>query len=124
MESELRKHRDHLEELVAEALDRVRKLNKDLSRRAEELANTNIELESFNYSVSHDLRAPLRSINGFSQIIFDQYRDKLDKTGKEYLQIITSECKRMGQLIRRFVKPFPPVSQKGQPGRSGFEQHG
>ena len=99
LESELRKHHDHLEELVAEGLDRVRKLNNDLSRRAEELANTNQELESFNYSVSHDLRAPLRSINGFSQIIFDQYRDKLDEEGREYLQIITSECKRMGQLI-------------------------
>ena len=99
LESELRKHRDHLEELVAEALDRVRKLNKDLSRRAEELANTNKELESFNYSVSHDLRAPLRSINGFSQIIFNQYQDQLDEAGREYLQIITSECKRMGQLI-------------------------
>ncbi len=99
LESELRKHRDHLEELVAEALDNVRKLNKDLSSRAEALANTNKELESFNYSVSHDLRAPLRSINGFSQIIFDQYQDKLDETGREYLQIITSECKRMGQLI-------------------------
>jgi PAS domain S-box-containing protein len=99
MESELRKHRDHLEELVAEALARVKNLNKDLSRRAEELANTNQELESFNYSVSHDLRAPLRSINGFSQIIFDQYQDKLDEVGREYLQIITSECRRMGQLI-------------------------
>jgi light-regulated signal transduction histidine kinase (bacteriophytochrome) len=99
LENELRKHRDHLEELVAEGLGQVRKLNKDLSRRAKELANTNKELESFNYSVSHDLRAPLRSINGFSQIIFDSYQDKLDEEGKEYLQIITSECRRMGQLI-------------------------
>jgi PAS domain S-box-containing protein len=99
LESELRKHRDHLQELVAEALEKIGELNSDLSKRAKELANANQELESFNYSVSHDLRAPLRSINGFSQIIFDQYQDKLDEEGREYLQIITSECKRMGQLI-------------------------
>jgi PAS domain S-box-containing protein len=79
--------------------EQIRKLNLDLMERTEELTRINKELESFSYSVSHDLRAPLRSINGFSRIILDQYLDKLDQEGQEYLQIITSECKRMGLLI-------------------------
>lgn len=81
------------------AEEEIRKLNVDLIHRAEELTHINKELESFSYSVSHDLRAPLRSINGFSNIIFNRYQDKLDETGKEYLQIIRSECNRMGSLI-------------------------
>ncbi|MGD0153501.1 MAG: PAS domain-containing protein [Thermacetogeniaceae bacterium] len=82
-----------------QAEEEIRKLNMDLIRRAEELTHINKELESFSYSVSHDLRSPLRSINGFSNIILNRYQDKLDETGKEYLQIIRSECNRMGNLI-------------------------
>jgi PAS domain S-box-containing protein len=81
------------------AEEEIRKLNLDLISRTEELTHINEELESFSYSVSHDLRAPLRSINGFSRIIANEYEDKLDEAGKEYLQIITSECRRMGKLI-------------------------
>ena len=81
------------------AEEALRKLNIDLKRYTEELSNANKELESFNYSVSHDLRAPLRSINGFSQIISNEYQDKLGEEGREYLQIICTECKRMGDLI-------------------------
>ncbi len=82
-----------------QAEEEIRKLNVDLIRRAEELTHINKELESFSYSVSHDLRAPLRSINGFSNIILNKYQDKLDETGQEYLQIIHSECNHMGNLI-------------------------
>lgn len=81
------------------AEEEIRKLNLDLISRTEELTHINKELESFSYSVSHDLRAPLRSINGFSRIIANEYEDRLDEAGKEYIQIITSECKRMGNLI-------------------------
>jgi len=59
----------------------------------------NKELEAFAYSVSHDLRAPLRSIDGFSQIIVEDYQDKIDEQGKSYLERIRSASQRMAQLI-------------------------
>jgi PAS domain S-box-containing protein len=81
------------------AEERIKKLNRDLSRRAEGLVKVNKELESFSYSISHDLRAPLRAVNGFSQIISNKYQEKLDDEGRECLRIIRSECNRMGELI-------------------------
>jgi len=82
---ELQKHRDHLEELV--------------EQRTAELVAVNKELESFSYSVSHDLRAPLRAIDGFSRIILEDYIDKLDDEGKRYLNIIRNNTQKMGKLI-------------------------
>lgn len=70
-----------------------------LSHRTEELAATNQELEAFSYSVSHDLRAPLRGIDGFSQILLANYSDSLDEQGKHYLRRVRSGSQRMGQLI-------------------------
>ncbi len=84
-EVELQKYRDHLEELV--------------EQRTTELTAVNKELESFSYSVSHDLRAPLRGIDGFSQALLEDYPDKLDEQGKEYLQRVRSATQRMGELI-------------------------
>ncbi len=83
--------------------DVLQKLNFDLERRADELANINQELESFSYSVSHDLRAPLRSINGFSRIVLNKYQGQLDEEGREYLQIVCTECNRMGELISNML---------------------
>ena len=57
------------------------------------------ELESFSYSVAHDLRAPLRSIDGFSQALLDDYGEKLDETGKDYLNRVRNSARRMAQLI-------------------------
>ncbi|MFU8819003.1 MAG: sensor histidine kinase, partial [Desulfurivibrio sp.] len=69
-------------------------------RRAEqEMAATNRELDSFAYSVSHDLRAPLRGIDGFSLALLEDYRDKLDEDGRDYVRRIRSGCVRMGLLI-------------------------
>ncbi len=65
----------------------------------DELVAANKELEAFSYSVSHDLRTPLRSIDGFSQILLDDYADKLDEQGKGHLQRVRSAAQRMGQLI-------------------------
>lgn len=72
---------------------------KKLSKSNTELAAVNEELEAFTYSVSHDLRAPLRSIDGFSQALIEDYPDKLDEQGKDYLQRVRSATQRMGVLI-------------------------
>ena len=64
-----------------------------------ELAAVNKELEAFSYSVSHDLRAPLRSIDGFSQILMEDYPDRLDEQGKNYLKRVRSATQRMAVLI-------------------------
>ena len=65
----------------------------------DELAASNKELEAFCYSISHDLRAPLRSIEGFSKALEDGYAEKLDSQGKDYFQRIQRASRHMGQLI-------------------------
>ena len=70
-----------------------------LRRYASQLEVANQELEAFSYSVSHDLRAPLRSLDGFSQALLDDYRDRLDDTGRDFLQRVRAASQRMGTLI-------------------------
>lgn len=79
--------------------ERIKKLNEDLQQRAVELATINEELEAFNYSVSHDLRSPLRSIDGFSQALLEDYTDRLDAEGKDYLTRVRAASQKMGRLI-------------------------
>lgn len=74
-------------------------LNEALEDRAVELEAANKELEAFSYSVSHDLRAPLRAIGGFSQALLEDYMDKLDAEGQSYLQRVRSAANRMSDLI-------------------------
>jgi PAS domain S-box-containing protein len=74
-------------------------LEKRVEERTGQLEAANKELEAFSYSVSHDLRAPLRSIDGFSQIISEEYSDKFDAEGKRLLNIIRSNTQKMGELI-------------------------
>jgi signal transduction histidine kinase len=74
-------------------------LEQRVQDRTAELAAANRELESFSYSVSHDLRAPLRSIDGFSLALLEDYSDKLDSAGQDYLQRVRSATQRMGVLI-------------------------
>jgi two-component system sensor histidine kinase/response regulator len=71
----------------------------DLQKKNTELENINKELEAFTYSVSHDLRAPLRVINGFTKIILKEYEQKMDEDGKELLNGIASNATKMNNLI-------------------------
>jgi light-regulated signal transduction histidine kinase (bacteriophytochrome) len=81
------------------AEEEIKRLNVDLQRRAAQLATANQELEAFSYSVSHDLRAPLRSIDGFSQAVLKHYADQLDAQGQNYLQRVCAASQRMAELI-------------------------
>jgi len=79
-------------------------LEQRVSERTAELAAVNQELESFSYSVSHDLRAPLRHINGFSLALLEDYSDKLDDTGKVYLTQVREASQEMAVLIDDVLK--------------------
>ena len=81
------------------AEDDIRNLNSQLVQRSAQLEASNKELEAFSYSVSHDLRAPLRGIDGFSQAVLEDYDDKLDESGRSYLQRVRAASQRMSQLI-------------------------
>jgi len=84
-EKELRRHRDHLEDLVKE--------------RTADLEELNRELESFSYSVSHDLRAPLRAIEGYSRMILKRQGDNFDAETSRQFNLIKDNARTMGQLI-------------------------
>src|SRR6185295_14630174 len=73
-------------------------------RQAAELGAANRELDAFAYSVSHDLKAPLRAIDGFSAILVKDYSDKLDAKGREHLNRVSAASQRMGQLIEDLLR--------------------
>lgn len=81
----------------------LRQLNAELEQRVmertSELNVANQELEAFSYSVSHDLRTPLRSISGFSQILLDDYGENLDEVGRNYVRTVLEQCQHMANLI-------------------------
>lgn len=77
----------------------ARELSETRAVLVEELERKNKELEAFSYSVSHDLRAPLRSIHGFSKAFLEEYSDKIDAQGQHYLDRVCAAARRMGELI-------------------------
>lgn len=81
------------------AEEQIFRLNADLRTRAAELEAANRELEGFSYSVSHDLRAPLRAVDGYSRMLIEDYADQLDDEGRRKLGVVRSESQRMAQLI-------------------------
>jgi PAS domain S-box-containing protein len=84
---------------VVRDITELKERTEDLKRKTVELAALNKELESFSYSVSHDLRAPLRSIDGFSEALLEDYGINLDEKGKGYLQRVRASSLRMTELI-------------------------
>jgi len=87
---------------------RINAMNRHLESRVEartrELTDANRELESFAYSVSHDLRAPLRAIEGFSRVLGEQYASQLDEAGQGYLSRVRGAANRMGELIEAILR--------------------
>jgi signal transduction histidine kinase len=81
------------------AEDGIQRLNKDLERRTEELEASNKDLEAFTYSVAHDLRAPLRHIDGFSKLLLEEGGSELSDENKRYLSRICDGTSRMGHLV-------------------------
>lgn len=86
-------------EAEAALVDLTQNLENKVAERTAQLSAVNSELEAFAYSVSHDLRAPLRSIDGFSQALQEDYASRLDAEGQRYLQRVRAATQRMGLLI-------------------------
>ncbi len=98
--------RDHLE--LERAHGEIRALNEGLEQRVRErtaeLEAANQELDAFSYSVSHDLRSPLNAIGGFSGALLEDYGDRLDESGRDYLHRLIRSSERMGALIEDMLK--------------------
>jgi two-component system, NtrC family, sensor kinase len=100
-EDENRSIREQLlqKEVEVVAANSARELAEIRATFVDELKSKNIELEAFSYSVSHDLRAPLRSIDGFSKLLLDDHAGQLNAEGREYLHLVRESAQRMGELI-------------------------
>lgn len=96
---DLQAQKDRLATAYAEVEARVRQRTADLTQRTTELETANKDLENFSYSVSHDLRAPLRAIDGFIAILLEEQADRLDDEGRRMFGIVADNARKMGHLI-------------------------
>ena len=96
---ELKRRVDYYKERESLLSHQATELEERVKVRTVELEAANTELEAFSYSVSHDLRAPLRAIDGFSMALIEDYADKLDKEGLNFLDRVRGASQRMGELI-------------------------
>src|SRR5207249_3119066 len=101
---ELQRHAADLERRVEERTHELQERNESLRRNAAELLAANTELDAFAYSVSHDLRAPLRSIDGFSQVLLEDYAAQLDEAGRESLRRGRAARTGVGRCVDDLVK--------------------
>jgi PAS domain S-box-containing protein len=93
--------------VATDVTERVRaeeELERRVHERTADLARANRELETFAYSVSHDLRAPLRAVDGFSKLVLDEYGERLDEQGHHYLERVRAGAVRMGNLIDEILQ--------------------
>ena len=98
----------------------ISELNQELKDRAAELEAANKELEAFSYSVSHDLRSPLQNIDSFSQILVEEYANRLDADGRDYVQRLRASCQHMEEIIDALLASvqYGPSRAGPGPGRS------
>jgi light-regulated signal transduction histidine kinase (bacteriophytochrome) len=102
LEGEIRERKraeEEVQQLNASLESRVAERTQEVQEANQQLAAINTELEAFAYSVSHDLRTPLRGIDGWSLALLEDYGEKLDERAREYLDRVRSETQRMGRLI-------------------------
>jgi PAS domain S-box-containing protein len=100
----------------------VRRLNADLEQRQVALQAANRELEAFSYSISHDLRAPLRAIDGFSRILIKDFQAELAPAAVRYLQLVRDSTQQMGQLVDDLLE-FSRLSRQ-QPKKQSVDMEG
>jgi light-regulated signal transduction histidine kinase (bacteriophytochrome) len=93
-----------MDNLSALSHGRLQELERMLEQQSAELREAKKELENFNYSVSHDLRAPLRHISGYSQIILEDFRDKLDPQCLQYMESIQGAAQKLGAMLDGLLK--------------------
>jgi light-regulated signal transduction histidine kinase (bacteriophytochrome) len=94
----------HINTTLSTLVHTQRQAQEEITQRQTQLENVNSELESFAYAVSHDLRAPLRSIDGFSLAMLEDYETKLDDQGKDFLYRIRANTQKMGDLIDAILR--------------------
>jgi PAS domain S-box-containing protein len=116
-EAQMRRMNETLEERVQERTRQLEQANQELKRNRQELQAANEELESFTYSVSHDLRAPIRQIDGFARLLAENLGDALDPAARQYLRRVQEGAVHMGRLVDDLLQLARVGRQESNPAR-------